>query len=208
MLYLDHLLYAVADIDAATDRLFAEYGLASVPGGVHPEWGTGNRLVPLGPHHFIELFGVLDHEVAASNPIGSWLLDATATRDRLVGLCIGAKHFDAELDRLGISATDGERRYADGTLVRWRQAGIVEAMLTGVPFFFDWSDTTHRLGLEAPGHQVEPRGISWVALGGDRGTMQRWTGGTVPGVRFTGGPIGIAAAGIDTDAGEIVLAGG
>lgn len=208
-MYIDHLLYAVQDIEVASERLAKNYGLASVEGGFHEEWGTGNRIVPLGSHHYIELFGVVDPLVAETNPIGQWLLNATHGGDRLTGLCIGAKDFDRTIERLGIQASNGQRVYQSGESVSWRQAGILESMLTGVPFFFEWNEVEGRLGLTEPKHQSEVHGISWVALGGDRETIRSWFGGgSIPGVHLVGGPIGIAAVGIQTALGEIVLSGG
>ena len=45
---IDHAVLAVADLNDAAQRLRARTGLASIPGGRHPAWGTENRIVPLG----------------------------------------------------------------------------------------------------------------------------------------------------------------
>jgi hypothetical protein len=54
---IDHVLYAVSNLDDAAARWAADFGLRSVPGGVHPRWGTANRIVPLGGA-YLELIGV------------------------------------------------------------------------------------------------------------------------------------------------------
>src|SRR4051794_41897410 len=64
---LDHLILAVADLDAGAAALTAAIGLAVEPGGVHPDWGTENRIVPLG-EAYLELVAVADPEVAAGGP--------------------------------------------------------------------------------------------------------------------------------------------
>ena len=46
--WIDHVIYAVDDLDTAGAALFDREGLASVPGGRHEGWGTANRIVPLG----------------------------------------------------------------------------------------------------------------------------------------------------------------
>jgi hypothetical protein len=47
-LELDHVLIAVADLAEAARKIEARHGLASINGGRHPDWGTANRIVPLG----------------------------------------------------------------------------------------------------------------------------------------------------------------
>ena len=59
MLSIDHAVLAVADLDGAGERIFREHGLASVPGGVHPAWGTANRIIPMGAD-YLELISVVD----------------------------------------------------------------------------------------------------------------------------------------------------
>ena len=45
---LDHVLIAVTDLEAAAREFEARHGLSSVEGGRHRDWGTANRIVPLG----------------------------------------------------------------------------------------------------------------------------------------------------------------
>ena len=66
---IDHVIYAVRDVDVVTDQFAIRYGLAAVPGGMHPTWGTANRIVPLGDE-YLELVHVVDPEVAAANDFG------------------------------------------------------------------------------------------------------------------------------------------
>ncbi len=48
MLRLDHVVFAVPDLDEAAVRFRGEFGLDSTEGGRHERWGTANRIVPLG----------------------------------------------------------------------------------------------------------------------------------------------------------------
>ncbi|MCW2985323.1 MAG: hypothetical protein JWR63_2893 [Conexibacter sp.] len=68
---IDHLVLAVTDLDAAAARLTAATGLAVTPGGEHPDWGTRNRIVPLGRGHgYLELVAVADPRAAAGSAFG------------------------------------------------------------------------------------------------------------------------------------------
>ena len=63
-LEIDHVLIAVADLAAAAQEIETRYGLASIEGGRHPDWGTADRIVPLG------------------QPASSWSRSSTKPRPR------------------------------------------------------------------------------------------------------------------------------
>src|SRR4051794_41286944 len=67
--WIDHVIYAVDDLDTAGAALFDREGLASVPGGRHEGWGTANRIVPLG-ESYLELIAVVDVEEAEQSEFG------------------------------------------------------------------------------------------------------------------------------------------
>jgi hypothetical protein len=50
VLRIDHVVYAVPDLDEAAVRLREAFGLDSV-GGRHERWGTANRIVPMGDQY-------------------------------------------------------------------------------------------------------------------------------------------------------------
>ncbi len=69
---LDHVSYA-ADPDglqATATRLSEAIGVQDVDGGVHPRFGTRNRVLPLRGGHYVEVVEVLDHPVADKVPFG------------------------------------------------------------------------------------------------------------------------------------------
>jgi hypothetical protein len=84
---LDHVLLAVTDLAAAGRELQARYGLASVKGGRHPDWGTANRIVPLGDS-YLELIAVVDQAAAADSSFGRWVASRASRLGRpLAGRC-------------------------------------------------------------------------------------------------------------------------
>jgi hypothetical protein len=56
---IDHVLIAVADLGPSARAFEAKLGVTSVEGGRHPQWGTANRIVPLGDT-YLELVSVAD----------------------------------------------------------------------------------------------------------------------------------------------------
>lgn len=202
---LDHVLMAVEDIARAAAEMLGRYGLASVAGGDHPEWGTGNRLVPVGPH-YVELFGIRDRRVAERHPVGQRLIAALSGGDRLGGVCLEPDDMDALCARLRLRADDGRRVFATGEVVEWRMAGAAAGDRYVLPFFFAWGERrAHRLGIERPAHPTPVHGIVRVEIGADAGRLAEWTGAPVPELSPVSGPPGVQAIWVKTEAGLVEI---
>lgn len=203
---LDHVVYGVQDLEAAAMRMKQEFGLGSAPGGHHPGWGTGNRIVPLGPC-YIELLAAVDPSVARQNELGNTLLDAVADGDRFLGWCVATDDIDAVAARLDLPVTAGTRERPDGVVLRWRSAGLERALREpSLPFFITWEipEDLHPGRAEAD-HVGEPRGIAWVEIGADAIRLNEWLDGSELPVRVVGGPPGVLAVAIAADSGDIVI---
>ena len=126
MFSIDHAVLAVGDLDEAGARILRTHGLASVPGGVHPRWGTANRIIPLG-RDYLELIAVVDPAVADTTAFGRTLLALTADgRDQWAELCVADTDIDATAARLGLEVEAGLRTTPDGREIRWHGAGLEE----------------------------------------------------------------------------------
>ena len=190
-LQIDHVLYAVTDLDAAATRFEEDLGLFSIPGGPHPGWGTANRIVPLGPD-YLELVGVVDREAAEASSFGRLVLEAG---DGLVGWSIGTDDLDGVASRLGLEIVRGKRKRPDGVRLTWRAAGIEEAMRShgALPFFIQWEGPGE---LHPGGDHQAPAGIGWVEVASDEAQLRDWLGGVELPVRFASERSGITAASI------------
>ena len=190
-LQIDHVLYAVTDLEAAATRFEEDLGLVSIPGGPHPGWGTANRIVPLGPD-YLELVGVVDREAAEASSFGRLVLEAG---DGLVGWSIGTEDLDRVANRLGLEIVRGKRKRPDGVRLTWRAAGIEEAMRShgALPFFIQWEGPGE---LHPGGDHQAPAGIGWVEVASDEAQLRDWLGGAELPVRFASDGSGITAASI------------
>lgn len=195
-LRIDHVLYAVSDLEAAATRFEEDLGFESVPGGRHSSWGTANRIVQLGPD-YLELIGVVDRETAAGSELGKLLLDAG---DGLVGWSVATEELDPIAQRLGLAVERGSRKRPDGVRLAWRLAGLHEALTSGgaLPFFIQWEGPGE---LHPGGDHRAPAGIRWVEVAAQESELRDWLGGAQLPVRFAAQGSGITAAGI----GELVL---
>ena len=207
--WIDHVIYAVDDLDTAGAALFDREGLASVPGGRHEGWGTANRIVPLG-ETYLELIAVVDVEEAERSEFGRAVRRALTEDRPLVGWVLATDDIDAVAKRLDLEVEEKSRETEDGSKLSWRLAGLERASKTGaLPFFVQWDvPPEQHPGAADARHEADPRGIAWVEVCADEpDEVREWLGedaNELP-VRITDGDPALAAAAIETDGSEIVF---
>lgn len=146
---LDHLVYAVPDLDAAMRRFATTTGVTPAEGGRHLGRGTRNVLVGFGETSYLEIIGPdRDHpaDPGAAMPFGL----ATPTRPRLVTWAVHPADIEVAAAASARAGADlGEiwplsRRTPGGAVLEWRLASRHPAPLKGVtPFLIDWGATPH-----------------------------------------------------------------
>jgi len=122
-------------------------------GGEHPERGTRNALVSLGPGLYVEILApqatAPDSGAAAPlraltdlTPFGwaVFVLDLEAARRRLSDAGFGLSEIQP-----------GSRARPDGSRLEWKTFEIEKPPLAGVPFFIRWGDGTTHPSKDAPG---------------------------------------------------------
>ena len=168
---IDHVLYAVGDLDEAGVRFEREHGLVSSPGGDHPLFGTGNRIVPLGDA-YVELIAVTDPAIAAQNPIGRGVGALAEAGGGWLGWVVAVDDIEQRAARLGTVVIPGHRLRPDGITVSWRAAGM-ERMLEDLafPFFIAWDDPGSHPGLREGAH-----GRLTIEVGCDAAALRIWLG--------------------------------
>jgi hypothetical protein len=191
---LDHVIYAVADLQGAVRRFAEEYALESVGGGEHLGFGTRNSIVPVGHGQFIELMAIAEegsqHPLVRS--LSAWLRDG----DCLVAVCLRPDDLDEVAERLSIPITPAERHDPGGEVLRWRLAGVQAALgPERLPFFIDWDGAEQQLD-SRHAQAASTDGIAWVEYGGDAGRLSRWIGEHDLPLRIVEGPPGPHAIGL------------
>jgi Glyoxalase-like domain len=198
---IDHVMLAADDLEATAARLLETYGLSSIAGGTHPQWGTANRIVPLGGP-YLEIISIADAARAAQTPFGQWLAARTADGAVLCGVMVEPDDFDAVCARLSLTPAPAQRSRPDGTTLAWRLAGMTEAMSRTWPCFISWDRREEAFGGDAG---VGATGIAQLEIGGAPEAITAWLGGPVGGLGLVGGSPGIRQVTISTGAGDIVL---
>jgi hypothetical protein len=176
MLTIDHAIIAVQDPTATAEEL-VQRGLRAIPGGRHPGHGTGNWIVPLGST-YLELMTVIDADEAEGSPMGRWMLRSSRHGDRLAAVCLRTDAIDEVAHRIGYRPEPMSREREDGTVLRWRLAGLEAAMSDEhLPFFITWdADDDQHPGRMPVDHDVTVDGISWIEYGGDPKRLAEWLG--------------------------------
>jgi hypothetical protein len=205
-LTLDHVIYAVNDLETTGQIFYEEFGLASVKGGRHPGWGTENRIVPLGDT-YLELVAVVDSDEASTSDFGRAVSEAIAKSRHLVGWVVATDDLEAVSQRLGLEVSRGSRTTPDGTTLSWQLAGLASSLETGaLPLFIEWGGASElHPGKTAADHCLTPRGIAWVEVAADEQALHSWLGDFDFDLRIVDGPPRLSAVSIRTNGDEVVL---
>ncbi len=205
-LEIDHVIVRVEDLDRAEERFHGEFGLASVAGGQHPGHGTANRIIPLGDN-YLEMVSVVDRDEAATTGFGNWVANCGVGFPSFDALCLRTDNLEGICSRLHLEPFAMGRKRPDGVELRWRLAGLENAIAEGLPFFIQWDVPAPLLpGRVSVSHPSGARRISKVVVSGEVEKLQAWVG-SAEGVVFEQGPTGIVSLTIETREGEINLAG-
>ncbi len=145
---LDHLVYAVPDLQISVRAFAARTGVTPVEGGRHAGFGTANYLVGLGPGRYLEIIGPDPEQpnfygrrlfgVSTDRPAGlvTW---AAATADVDAQISSARSHGYDPGDSTPLS-----RLTAGGSQLQWRLTpDTVDSTGGTVPFLIDWLDSAH-----------------------------------------------------------------
>jgi hypothetical protein len=184
---IDHVIYATADLEAATAQVENELALTVAGGGRHEGHGTHNRIVALGGG-YLELLGVADPEEAAGSPFGRGLLQRLADEgEGWLAWVVAVNDITPVADRLGTSITTLRRAGLSARLT-----GVAEAMNDPLLPFFVSRDP----GVADPGAAGDAGGITSIELSGDPARLEHWLGGARLPVQIADGPPALRAVGI------------
>lgn len=157
---LDHILWAVPDLDAGIAQFEDLTGIRATIGGTHPGFGTRNALASFGdtyieiisPDPAQNLDGTLGAEFAALS--APWLYSAAFSTDDLTAA-------RATAARTGLTAGDiveMSRTRPDGVKLDWAIMKLTQPELGArFPFLIDWKGSPHPSG-------TAPRGLELLSF--------------------------------------------
>ena len=147
-LVLDHLVYAVPDLEAAVAHFEAKLGAAPRAGGKHDGLGTHNAILSGGAQRYVELIAADPEEPAPAQP-RPFGLDRLK-RARLVTWAVRSGDIAADVERSRQAGFDPglvlevSRQQPNGERVAWKLSLRPESYGDGlVPFVIDWGQAAH-----------------------------------------------------------------
>jgi hypothetical protein len=176
---LDSLSFAAgpeglkADVAKLSDLLGAKFR----DGGVHPQFGTRNYILPLAGKRYLEVVEVLDHPVAEKAFFGKAVRARQATGGGWLTWVISVDDITAYEERLGRKAALGQRRFPDGRLLEWHQIGLIEGIVAerALPYFLKWDSPADVL----PGALTGTTSVSKLELTGSKERVEEWIGAKI-----------------------------
>ncbi len=202
---LDHVLIAVPDLGAAGREIEVHHGLTSIEGGRHPAWGTANRIVPLGSS-YLELIAVEDPDKAADSVFGRWVASGVSETIRPFGWAVRTLQLDEIARRLQLAVHAGSRTTPGGDRLRWRSAGMDQAVAEpSRPFFIEWTPETPHPGQAAISHRAGNARIAKVVLNANPDRLSDWLGEHRLPIVVRAGKPATTAVHISSDSGDIVF---
>lgn len=144
----DHLIYGAPDLERGVEEVERRLGVGPAAGGRHPQYGTRNALLALGPETYLEVMAP-DPELPPPDRGRLFGLD-DLQRPRLVTWALrretieeaAADARDGEVELGPVQA--GSREQPDGTSLTWRLTDPYATPAGGVvPFLIAWGETPH-----------------------------------------------------------------
>jgi hypothetical protein len=145
---LDHLVYAVPDLEGGVADLERRLGVRAAIGGQHQGRGTRNALMALGPATYLEILAPDPAQRGIAG--GRWFGVDPAAPPRLAGWAakgVDLERLTAKAAQRGVAlgaVSAGSRQRPDGVMVTWAFTDPAAPAVFGLaPFFIDWGTSPH-----------------------------------------------------------------
>jgi len=143
---LDHVSYATSH-DSVIDviqRIGSQLGASFIDGGIHPQFGTRNFILPLKDSRYIEVVCPLDHPAADKTPFGQLVSKKVESGGGWLTWVVAVSDLSPLEKKLQRKAVEGHRKKPDGDELFWRQIGVLDTLdQASNPFFIQWKCNSH-----------------------------------------------------------------
>jgi hypothetical protein len=175
-MHLDHISFAAgpAGLEKTADYLAQLLGEDFVDGGVHPRFGTRNRILPLTDGQYLEVVDVLDHPASDKAPFGQAVRSRSESGGGWLGWVIAVDDISVLERRLERPSVPGNRHRPDGVELRWRQIGVKGLQSDPqLPFFVQWETPRELHPSVAASGRIT---LTDLEIAGDPHRVARWMG--------------------------------
>lgn len=145
---LDHIVYAVPNLEKGMDMIERNFGVRPVYGGQHKNQGTHNALLNLHNGSYLELIAIDKQNTIVKPP--RWMGVDLITEPTITRWAVRSDNIKEDIDlfkRLQIPVGKilaGSRKKLDGSTLSWEMsAPSSQAKVDPLPFIVDWKDSVH-----------------------------------------------------------------
>ena len=143
---LDHVSYVAShdQISDVVNRIGSQIGTAFVDGGIHPKFGTRNFTAPLLNGQYIEVVCPMDHPATDSTPFGRAVKKKAEEGGGWMTWVLATENISKVEENLGRKAVDGQRKKPNGSILQWKQLGVLDILEDSQqPFYIEWISKEH-----------------------------------------------------------------
>jgi hypothetical protein len=190
-MHIDHLVFAAGPqgLEESVAELQDQLGAKFKHGGVHPQFGTRNMILPLADDRYLEAVEVLDHPVAEKAEFGQAVRARSEAGGGWLAWVVSVPDLTPYEKRFATFADPGTRVFPDGRRLDWKQLGFSGLMADPqLPYFLQWESDPELLPSALPG----TIGLTRLDIAGSRERVEKWLGQPV-GDTFDGVEILFAA---------------
>lgn len=176
---LDHIVFAAGPggLAATAERLSKLLGEDFIDGGIHPRFGTRNKILPLTDGTYLELVEVLDHPASDKAPFGQAVRARSELGGGWMGWVVAVDDITPLEERLGRESVKGNRHRPDGTELLWRQLGVKGLQSDPqLPFFVQWETDP---ALHPSAGSSGNISLEALEIAGDPARVTEWLGAPV-----------------------------
>jgi len=143
---IDHIVYAVLDLERAIDQFEMETGCRPIFGGYHTTQGTKNALVNLGDGCYLEFLAIdKDNKKITVN---RWMGIDLVSKPTITRWALKSNDLEKEAKILKVAnpnlakITAGQRTMENGKTLNWKLTmPLPKPKVELIPFLLDWSDS-------------------------------------------------------------------
>jgi len=142
----DHVSYVAShdQISDVVNRIGSQIGTAFVDGGMHPKFGTRNFTAPLLNGQYIEVVCPMDHPATDSTPFGRAVKKKADEGGGWMTWVLATDNISKVEENLGRKAVDGQRKKPNGSILQWKQLGVLDILEDSQqPFYIEWVSKEH-----------------------------------------------------------------
>jgi len=170
---IDHIVYAVSDLDTASKEFEKKLGVAPIFGGYHTTEGTKNALINLQNDMYLEIIAI-DHSNTNSTQ-KRWMGVDVLTKDQITRFALKSKNLIKDSTILKKyhpamgSLKNGSRHTTNGQVLQWELLmPLPTPEVTLIPFLLDWSRS------ESHPHKLLPNmGCSLISINATHPTPEK-----------------------------------